>query len=170
MTPLAPAGLGARDAEGRDAPVRVEGRRRAEAARFVERREREFGLGAPLEEGAAVAAPALPYPPRFDGHGHLSFALGADPVTAGAAGSSAGVDDNPQRITYKDVVERYAAECDVVFMPTSRTRGDGGRVFQFGSASIAIDTKENLVWMQESSSKEWLPNPVDLETLKKAAK
>ena len=61
-----------------------------------------------------------------------------------------GTDDNPQGITYKDVVERFAAQVDVVFMPTTRTRGDGGRVYQFGSASIAIDTKENLVYLQDA--------------------
>jgi hypothetical protein len=123
-----------------------------------------------LEEGGQVSPPAKPYPPRFDDQGRYSFALGADPVTTAPSSSGAGGEDNPQKITYKDVIERFAAECDAVFMPTSRMRGDGSRVYQFGSASIAIDVKENLVWMQETgggSSGGW--NPVDLDGLKKAA-
>ena len=124
-----------------------------------------------LEEGGQVSPPAKPYPPRFDEQGRYSFALGADPVsTAPSSGSGAVGEENPQKITYKHVIERFAAECDAVFMPTQRMRGDGSRVYQFGSASIAIDVKENLVWMQDSgggSSAGW--NLVDLDGLKKAA-
>ena len=104
-----------------------------------------------LMEGETIAPPTKPYPPRFDAQGYLSFAPGADAQADIAATSRRhGTDDNPQGITYKDVVERFAAQIDVVFMPTTRTRGDGGRVYQFGSASIAIDTKENLVYLQDA--------------------
>ena len=104
-----------------------------------------------LMEGETIAPPTKPYPPRFDAQGYLSFAPGADAQADIAATSRRhGTDDNPQGITYKDVVERFAAQVDVVFMPTTRTRGDGGRVYQFGSASIAIDTKENLVYLQDA--------------------
>ena len=120
-----------------------------------------------------LTPPTRPFPPRFDEHGNYSFSLGVGAAVGGSegggGGGGGGGEDNPQRLTYKDVVERFAAECDVVFMPTARMRGDGGRVYQFGSASIAIDTKENLVWLQESGGGSAAWNPVDLDGLKKAA-
>jgi hypothetical protein len=119
--------------------------------------------------GTVIAPPTKPFPPRFDQQGHYSFALGAAAPGIETSSAGAGEPDNPQRLTYKDVVERFAEQCDVVFMPTTRTRGDGSRIYQFGSASIAIDTKENLVWMQDSGGGSAGWNPVDLDGLKTAA-
>ena len=59
-------------------------------------------------------------------------------------------------LTYKDVVERFAAEQDVIFMPTTRTREDGARIYLFGQATVSVDVKENLVWLSEGQG-EWRP-------------
>ena len=95
-----------------------------------------------LMGGETIAPPTKPYPPRFDAQGYLSFAPGADAQADIAATSRRhGTDDNPQGITYKDVVERFAAQVDVVFMPTARTRGDGGRVADRCRAAIDVDQR-----------------------------
>jgi tuftelin-interacting protein 11 len=108
--------------------------------------------------------PAAPSPPPASGA--TAAGLRLDQATGGGGGSS--VDIEGSGVTYKDLVERFAAENDMVFMPTARARDDGSRIYQFGKAMVSVDTKENLVWLApRASDPDGVWRPVGLEELLK---
>jgi tuftelin-interacting protein 11 len=105
-------------------------------------------------EGESVVMP--PPPPvshaasileRAAGRGAPAGAIHAPQTPLGGASTSDG-----GRTTFKDVVEKLAADNGVVFMPTGSSRPNGSRIYHFGTAQITVDIKDNLVYLHDKEA------------------
>ncbi len=87
-------------------------------------------------------------------------------TTGGRAGAPAAVAPShwapAAELTLKDLVQRFAEESDVEFMPKIGRFQDGLQVYAFGSVSIVLESTQNVVRAQIRDGR-WAP--VSLETL-----
>eukprot|EP00741_Cyanophora_paradoxa_P006953 tig00001065_g6727.t1 len=116
----------------------------------------------------AVSDPDAPPRPELAPPPDPSFVFPGAPVGAGPRRGGAG---RPRlevpagrpgaepRASFRDVVERAAAEHDITFLPTGRRSASGKPIFAFGAVHIIV--AEDIAYVGRKGDTEWAPASLD---------
>jgi tuftelin-interacting protein 11 len=83
------------------------------------------------------------------------------PVTAPSASAGSAPAPRPAELSFKDLVEAFAAQHDLAFVPKAGRTHEGLQVWGFGAVSVVLDLHKQMLHAQIGDR--WMP--VSLEML-----